>query len=815
MSNSSESKPALKGLFQRIRFKSPANQPGAQQTQGRHVMDTTRMKLKTKIPLAIGGVSIVVAAVLQFLSYTEMRNQAIEAQEKRFVLQGETLKQNVVGWVEQAERSALQLAKSPLIVRSVQRSSTFTGFSGGSRPDGAPDDASDLIRFLYDFSETSESDDIFVINAQGVVVQSVDQKIVPGARLLDGPLANTSLAEVFNKAMASPAGQAQFADYEGYEPLNGTISSFVGAPITSGEGSTIGVLAVHLHHDELQEYMMEGLTFGPETEAYVIGSDFSAASPPTRGEAFALLDSMPRSQQAIAALESTEVTILPDVRRVSDTPDADPSAYAITVPIDLFDEHWGLVVEKGNSEIFAEVNALMIRQIFVTLAAVGITLLLGFFIGRSITQPLSRVTGAIHRIGDGSLDAEVVDIDRRDELGDIAKAVERQRSLLLQQRELEAERARQQEELQRVVEGMRDGMTRLAAGNLSTPIDTAFAETYEVLRINYNQTLEQLNATISQVVEVAESIRARSNEISNASVDLSRRTENQAAALEETAAALDAMTTSVKANASGAVEVESTVKTTRSEAEESGKVVKAAVSKMTEIQRSSEKISNISGTIEDIAFQTNLLALNAGVEAARAGDAGKGFAVVASEVRALAQRSSDAAKEIKTLITSSSQHVRTGVDQVNRAGEVIENIVGRVAHISELMTGIAAGAAEQSSGLSEINIGVTQLDQVTQQNAAMVEESTAASQGMAQDATNLAGLVSHFQVRRAKDASSLADFVSHAGVQKEGVRQAKKPLVAGDETENAKSETASKETTPVVAKLRAAIETPHGVWQDF
>lgn len=797
MSNSSDPKPGLKGLFQRIRVKSPANQPGAQQTQGRHVMDTTRMKLKTKIPLAIGGVSIVVAAVLQTLSYSEMRNQAIEDQERRFMLQGEAMKQNVVDWVEQAHRSTLQLAALPLVVRSAQRSSTFTGVSAGPRAVGAPDDQSDLIRYLNAFAETSESDDIFVINAQGVVVQTVDQKVAPGTRLLDGPLANSALAEVFTKAMASSDGEARFADYQGYEPFNGTISSFVGAPIISGEGSTVGVLAVHLHQDELQEYMMKGLNFGPATEAYVIGSDFSAASLPTRGEAFDLLDNMPRSEQAIAALESNEATVIPDVRSISDAPDADPSTYAVSVPIDLFDEKWGLVVERRNSEIFAEVNALMTKQIFVTLAAVGITLLLGFLIGRSITQPLSRVTGAIHRIGDGALDVDVVDIDRCDELGDIAKAVERQRSLLLKQRELEAERARQQEELQRVVENMRDGMTRLAAGNLSTSIDTPFAEAYEVLRENYNQTLGQLNATISQVVEVAESIRARSSEISNASVDLSRRTENQAAALEETAAALDAMTTSVKANASGAVEVESTVKTTRSEAEESGKVVKAAVSKMTEIQRSSEKISNISGTIEDIAFQTNLLALNAGVEAARAGDAGKGFAVVASEVRALAQRSSDAAKEIKTLITSSSQHVRTGVDQVNRAGEVIENIVGRVAHISDLMTSIAAGAAEQSSGLSEINIGVTQLDQVTQQNAAMVEESTAASQGMAQDATNLAGLVSHFQVRR------------------KGDQNANQPAAVTEVVARAKSEPASAETTPVVAKLRAAIETPHGVWQDF
>ena len=249
-----------------------------------------------------------------------------------------------------------------------------------------------------------------------------------------------------------------------------------------------------------------------------------------------------------------------------------------------------------------------------------------------------------------------------------------------------------------------------------------------------------------QVVESTTSISNGASEISQASEDLSRRTESQAATLEQTAAAIVELTASVKTSADGARNVENTVQKAREEAETSGEVVQNAVSAMGGIEESSNKISQIISVIDDIAFQTNLLALNAGVEAARAGDAGRGFAVVASEVRALAQRSSEAAMEIKALISESTSQVEQGVDLVGRAGEALHSIVGRVSHISQLISEMAEGAAEQSTGLSEVNIGMSQLDQVTQQNAAMVEEATAAGHTLNSDAVTLSELVARFQV---------------------------------------------------------------------
>ena len=363
---------------------------------------------------------------------------------------------------------------------------------------------------------------------------------------------------------------------------------------------------------------------------------------------------------------------------------------------------------------------------------------------------------------------------------------------------MEQQRARLQADQQRVVDVLSVGLQNLAAGNLQDALSEEFGGNYETLRGDFNRTLDKLNEIIAQVVDPAENIRTRSTEISSASEDLSRRTENQASTLEETAAALDELTSSVKSAAEGAREVENIVRQARREAEESGAVVQGTVSAMTEIERSSDQISQIIGVIDDIAFQTNLLALNAGVETARAGDAGKGFAVVASEVRALAQRSSAAGKEIKTLIGTSTQHVGRGVDQVGRAGEALASIVNRVAHIFTLVSDIAAGASEQSTGLAEINIGVTQLDQVTQQNAAMVEDSTAASHSLQQEASDLAALVARFALREGGRSPAIVDLARH---QTPPERQ-----------------TGRSRSTPqreVRAKPAAGGGGGRGVWQDF
>ncbi|MGL4094395.1 methyl-accepting chemotaxis protein [Agrobacterium cavarae] len=296
------------------------------------------------------------------------------------------------------------------------------------------------------------------------------------------------------------------------------------------------------------------------------------------------------------------------------------------------------------------------------------------------------------------------------------------------------------------VEQLALGLTRFADGDLSQHIDKPFIPSLERLRTDFNSASQKLKLAMVSVAENAQAISAGSNEIRGSADDLAKRTEQQAASVEETAAALEQITTTVKDSSLRAEEAGRLVARTKEHANHSGDVVREAISAMDQIDVSSKAISNIIGVIDEIAFQTNLLALNAGVEAARAGEAGKGFAVVAQEVRELAQRSATAAKEIKTLITASGSYVSNGVTLVTRAGTALQEIVSHVEGINSDITAIVEASREQSTALSEINRAINSVDQGTQQNAAMVEEQTAASHELANEAAALFKLLDQFRL---------------------------------------------------------------------
>jgi methyl-accepting chemotaxis protein len=307
------------------------------------------------------------------------------------------------------------------------------------------------------------------------------------------------------------------------------------------------------------------------------------------------------------------------------------------------------------------------------------------------------------------------------------------------------EEAVSEQERADAVAAIAHGLAELAKGDLTIRLKGQFAQAYEVLRADFNTAVERVQDAMKAIASTTSAVSAGADEISRASDDLSRRTEQQAASLEETAAALDEITATVRRAASGANEASIVVANARTDAQASGEIVGQAVAAMSQIETSSQQVSQIIGVIDEIAFQTNLLALNAGVEAARAGDAGRGFAVVAQEVRALAQRSADAAKEIKTLIASSSSQVVRGVKLVGDTGVALTEIVGKVAQIDTQISDIAMSAQELAAGLNQINVAVNQMDQVTQQNAAMVEEATAAAANLKTEAGELMRLVGRFE----------------------------------------------------------------------
>ncbi len=443
---------------------------------------------------------------------------------------------------------------------------------------------------------------------------------------------------------------------------------------------------------------------------------------------------------------------------------ADKAVEPVEDAIQAIVDHAEAVVAAENAaQKRASIQSTLTLSIGILVTA-AIALASGLLLTSGIAGPVAAMTGAMRRLASGDNSIAVPAEGRKDEIGQMAAAVTHFKEAALEKIRLEAEaasqrqaveseRAANEDEKAEVARSdaanfavLNEALDRLAAGDLTYRITAQFSAKAESLKANFNAAVERVQEAMKAISVTTHAVSSGADEIASASDDLARRTEQQAASLEETAAALDEITATVRRTASGAKEASSVVATARGDAQRSGEIVSQAVTAMTAIEGSSQQVSQIIGVIDEIDFQTNLLALNAGVEAARAGEAGRGFAVVAQEVRALAQRSADAAKEIKILISTSTQQVGAGVSLVGQTGEALQRIVDQVASIDALVNEIAASANEQSTGLAEVNVAVNQMDQVVQQNAAMVEEATAATHALKNEAGELASLVSRFKV---------------------------------------------------------------------
>jgi methyl-accepting chemotaxis protein len=367
-------------------------------------------------------------------------------------------------------------------------------------------------------------------------------------------------------------------------------------------------------------------------------------------------------------------------------------------------------------------------------AAIVVTTLVA---ARLICTPYVTTVVRMEALAAGDLYSPVLYTANKDCVGRMTKAMESFRRSSEAAAECNSQRA--------MAMAMGEGLRLLAAGDLTYRIEAELSGPFAQLKTDFNDAVAALQDTMGSVAHAADGIHKGTGEIRSASDDLSLRTEQQAASLEQTAAAMEEITSTVRKTADDAERANGIVGGARADAQEGDEVVRRAIGAMSDIERSSAEISEIIAVIDSIAFQTNLLALNAGVEAARAGESGRGFAVVASEVRALAQRSADAAKDVKTRITRSSEQVGIGVDLVSESGKSLQRIISRIGEIDALMSTIAASAGQQANGLQQVNTAVAEMDGVTQQNAAMVEQATAATRSLSEEADELAQQVARFK----------------------------------------------------------------------
>ncbi|CAN7341291.1 methyl-accepting chemotaxis protein [Agrobacterium tumefaciens] len=729
------------------------------------------MSIKAKFAALVTGATLVSCLSVGLLSYEMGKSGLIDASEIRLETVAGNQSKQLDAYTLRVEQSISELSQNAAVAQALETMTTVVPTERDAiiqafRREGVSEEErasfnGEGLRLLYAIRHATINaaiasvwrntrvSDIYVIDKTGLIIYTVTK----GKNFLTSVTEpqNAAIKDLFDRIEAGKDGVVSTTGFTGGE----NDSAMIGMPLAVsnwGQLQRKGAVIMRIAADRIGAVVTPEETGKTIDDAVLLSADGKRRAGVLSGGADAAVS------ESLAALSNAN-----NAGTVMAQTPAGNIFYAYR-PVSVFGQKHLLAIGQQESKVLAAANDLAFWATVATLAVLAIMTLIGIFVSASLTKPLTGLAGLMERLNGGENNIEIKAVSRGDEIGIMARALESFRQGILDKQRMEAEshrkseeldeeraqremeKARSAKELEEAVDALATGLANLAAGRLDLRIDKSFVPSLDHLRIDFNNSMAGLEATISNIGESANAIRSGSGELKSASEDLSRRTERQAAALEEAAAALGDMTQAVNLSLSRCnVAVEATAGTMQ-DAHKSTAVVKEAIVAMERIETSSAKIRQIIDVIDQIAFQTNLLALNAGVEAARAGEAGKGFAVVAQEVRELAQKSAAAARDITTLIATSAGDVESGVALVLKTGESLEQIQKRIQSVNDQIGEIATASREQSGRLSEINASVNELDHVTQQNAAMVEETTAAAFSLSSEADGLTEQVGQFSV---------------------------------------------------------------------
>ncbi|HCD85028.1 MAG TPA: methyl-accepting chemotaxis protein [Agrobacterium sp.] len=732
------------------------------------------LSIKAKFAALVTGATLVSCLAVGLLSYEMGKSGLIDASEIRLETVAGNQSKQLDAYTLRVEQSISELSQNAAIAQALETMTNVVPTEKDAiiqafRREGVSEEErasfnGEGLRLLYAIRHATINaaiasvwrntrvSDIYVIDKTGLIIYSVTK----GKNFLTNVTEpqNSAIKELFDRIEAGKDGVVSNTGFS-----SGNDSAMIGMPLAVsnwGQLQRKGAVIMRISPDRIGAVVTPEETGKSIDDAVLLSAEGKLRAGVLSGGTDAAV-----SESLVALSNTSEAGTV-----MAQTP-AGNIFYAYR-PVSVFGQKHLLAIGQQESKVLAAANDLAFWATLATLAVLAIMTLIGIFVSASLTKPLTGLAGLMERLNGGENDIEIKAVSRGDEIGTMARALESFRQGILDKQHMEAEshrkseeldeeraqremeKARSAQELEEAVDALATGLANLAAGRLDLRIEKSFVPSLDHLRIDFNNSIAGLDATISSIGESANAIRSGSGELKSASEDLSRRTERQAAALEEAAAALGDMTQAVNVSLSRCnVAVEATAGTMQ-DAHKSTAVVKEAIVAMERIETSSAKIRQIIDVIDQIAFQTNLLALNAGVEAARAGEAGKGFAVVAQEVRELAQKSAAAARDITTLIATSAGDVESGVALVLKTGESLEQIQKRIQSVNDQIGEIATASREQSGRLSEINASVNELDHVTQQNAAMVEETTAAAFSLANEADGLTEQVGQFSVGEAR-----------------------------------------------------------------